>query len=518
MDWARDHLGNDIPAWRGGIPAYGLVCPSCGEPVRRRAGSERRPHFAHFSHRAKPECENYFPSSGYQIDLGNARGFGAHEEQANRNSLNCGLFLGASGEGNTLKLWLRVPSVEPSLVRTGSVQIQSGLGLRVYEASALSSARLVPLRPQVPLGSCIGSGDLLSLAARVATELAAFVHDHNLFYADERSGRLVFPGEPLEWGARYRLLSSTEVDPPTHLYSMLDWRVGPMLAEWHVYSFSFPTAYVASEQDVPTQIAEFLGRKIRSARPRLFIVDPPPHHIDFDGTYVYPMAPSSILMRRNASKRVVAVGSPERERYVVTELSDEWVRLEQVPTGGGDCIVSIDGIEQVVLRIEPCGLFRPRGVVAHCSEHSWDLTSEAPIDRVDLRRHEVSVECDNDRVAAYIARLNPDWNHDRLILSLPADAEKVLRAGSFGQLLAVEGHASSIGGEASAGSIGDTQNSAAKVWIEGLVAATFGEEGLGRVRKYLADPDRSNVCHLGPLMSSHLMPYIRAAHDREHEI
>jgi len=291
-----------------------------------------------------------------------------------------------------------------------------------------------------------------------------------------------------------------------------------MLAEWHVYELSLPTAFNASRGEVPAQIAELLARKIRSARPRLFIVDPAPHHIDIDGTYVYPVAPTEVLMRRNARKRVEVTGSPEAARCVVSELSDEWVRLDQVPMGSADCIVSIDGHEQVVLRVEPCGLFRPRGVVAHCGEHSWDLTLEAPVDGVELRRQDVSVECHSERVAAHIARLNPYWSHDRLTLSLPADAEKVLRAGSFGQLRAADDPAPSVDKEPTGVNVGDIRNSATKIWIEGLVAAGFGQEGLDRVRKYLADPDRRNVRHLGTLVSSPLMPYIRAAHDREREV
>lgn len=64
------------------------------------------------------------------------------------------------------------------------------------------------------------------------------------------------------------------------------------------------------------------------------------------------------------------------------------------------------------------------------------------------------------------------------------------------------------------GALAQGSSSASIVWIEGLVAATLGDEGLGYVKKYLSDPMRGNVHHLGPLIGSHLMPYIRAAHDR----
>ena len=517
MDWARDHLGNDVPAWQGGISAFGLVCPSCGEPVRRRAGLERRPHFAHYSHRAKPQCENYFPSSGF---VASDRNTPAPKERGGgptNASLNCGLFLGASGVANALSLWLRVPSIASESTQMGTLRIRSGLGVRSYDAENLRTARLVPLLPQVPLGSAAATGDLLPLAARIAIELESFNSDRNLFYADQRGGRFVLAAEPLEWGARYRLLTREVVEPPLPLVTALGWAARPKLADWQVYEFALPSVFASFEQDMPAQITAFFARKIRAARPRVFVVHPSPHHIDFDGTYVYPNSPESILICRTSSKPVVAVAMSETAACAAFAISDEWIRLEGLPIDGEDCVVSIDGDEQVVIRVESCELFRPRGVVARCGFHSWDMTAEAPCDPEELYRQKVVAESPRERVVAYLSRLNPAWQVEQLVMSREAGEPKAFRAGNFGELLPSTTDWPTDDSKPAESKASEAHSLPGRTWIEGLVACAHGQAGLTCVRNYLADTDRKSVHHLGFLLSSPLMPYIQAAHDQTHK-
>lgn len=511
MDWARDHLGNDVPAWQGGLFAFGLVCPSCGEPVRRRAGIERRAHFAHFSHRAKPECENYFPSAAHlQSPAHSAAPHAAYP----RDALNCGLYLDSTGGGDTLKLWLRIPSIDTNLFKAGSLQVQSGLGVHVFQSSALSTARLVPLRPMAPLGACTAAGDLLPLASRVSMELAAFVKGTNLFYAGERGGRFVLPEEPLEWGAQYRLVSATPMEPPAALLSVLEWRSRPMLAEWHVYELSLPSVFASSRQDLPLQISEFLSRKIRSARPRLFIVHPLPHHIEPDGTQVYPASPETIFLRRTAPKPVT-VRVSDSAQCVITELSGEWVRVDHIPMGTGDVVVSIDGNEQFVVRAEPCALFSPGGVTVHAADMSWDLTSTVPIAEADLTQLELRVECSGRRLAAHLARLNPAAVASQSTLSLPARSTKEIRGGSFGELLPRAASLVSVDKQAAGAKPLIGRRTPSEVWLEGLVAAMHGEEQLLGLRRYMSQPTGDDIHHLGFLANSPLMPYIKAARNQK---
>lgn len=503
-----------MPAWRGGISGFGLVCPSCGEPVRRRAGSERRPHFAHFSNRAKPDCENYFPPMGPAVASSLRSVAGA--VRLKRESLSCGLFLVHQQERNSLTLWLRIPSVELGLTATGSLEIQSGLGHHTYRVADLRTARLVPLVPQYPLAASTGSGALLPLAAHVSGQVGAFAADLNLFCAEEKGGRFVFSDEPLEWGSRYRLLARAVIAPPDELGALLDWKPGQKFGAWNSYEVTLPLAFAASRPQVPAQISQFLGRPIRYGRPRLFVVQPSPHHIDIDGTYVYPEAPGSILLRRSASGKVTVDTPLGSALTAVSELADEWVRVEGLPVDGHDCTVSIDGNEQVVIRVEACELFRPTGLIANSGDVQWDLCAEAPIAPAELLRNEVDVECGSVRIAAHFLKMNDGWLQQGSVLSSPSGAAKVLYAGSFGELRSVVVLPPEMGDHPVQGSITRRKPPrATRRWVEGLVIRNFGQEGLDRVRRYFADPSRANLHRLGLIMTSPLMPYIRAAHDQE---
>ncbi|MEQ1804787.1 MAG: hypothetical protein ABL900_05355 [Burkholderiaceae bacterium] len=382
----------------------------------------------------------------------------------------------------------------------------------------LHTARLVPLAPQVPLAACIGSGDLLALAAHASGQVGAFAEDLNLFYAEEKGGRFVFGDEPLEWGARYRLLARAVIAPPAELGALLDWKPGQKLGGWNGYEMTLPSAFAASKPQVPAQISQFLGRRMRNGRPRLFVVQPSPHHIDIDGTYVYPESPEPMLLRRSARGKVTVETPLGSASTAVSDLADEWVRLEGLPSGGYDCTVSIDGNEQVVFRVEACELFRPAGVIASAGDMQWDLCAQAPVAPAELLHSEVDVECGSVRIAEHFLRMNDGWMQEGSVLSSPSGAAKTLYAGSFGELRGVVGGPTQTQVRAVQESITRPKPPLAmRRWVEGLVIRNFGQDGLDRVRRYFADPSRPNLHRLGVIMTSPLMPYIRAAHDQERE-
>lgn len=500
------------------MSAFGLVCPSCGEPVRRRAGGERRPHFAHYSHRAKPDCENYFPPPGVGAVSVPGSAVAVAAGQLKRESLSCGLFLDYQPELESLALWLRIPSVELGSTATGSLVIQSGLGHRTYQVADLHTARLVPLTPQFPLATSAGAGDLLPLATHLSGQLSAFAADRNLFYAGEKGGRYVFSDEPLELGARYRLLARGVVAPPAELGAVLEWESGQKFGEWHSYEMALPLALDASRPHMSAQIAEFLGRRIRSARPRLFVVQPLPHHIELDGTHVYPESPETIFLRRSASGKVTVYTPASSAATAVSEVADDWVELKGLPADGQDCTVSIDGSEQVVLRVDACALFRPAGLVVAAGDAVWDLLAESPIEPAELLRNDVNVACGSVRIAAHVARLNNDWRQEGSVLFSASGAAKELYAGSFGELLSTVFVSPEKESRPKRENLSKTRPPVAtRLWVESLVAKRFGGEGLECVRRYFSDPCRANLCRLGPIMTSSLMPYIRAAQDQERE-
>ena len=136
MDWARDQLGHLIDAAGKGLFSYGLNCPTCAEPVFRRAGSQRRPHFAHYSFGAKPGCELYRPVFATDAPLPHV-----FRERSVIRFIGSrgGLFLGPRAGGGYL-LRLRMPRLESAADVTGQVRIQSALGGKYFAAGNLQRA------------------------------------------------------------------------------------------------------------------------------------------------------------------------------------------------------------------------------------------------------------------------------------------------------------------------------------------------------------------------------------------
>ncbi|MDH6165553.1 hypothetical protein M2282_000681 [Variovorax boronicumulans] len=513
MDWARDHLGNDVPAWRGGMSGFGLTCPSCGEPVRRRAGGERRPHFAHYSHRAKPGCDNYFPTQGSAVLTGLGTGIRVPPSPWKRESLSCGLFLAAEAGRTSRTLWLRIPPMNLGTTAVGRVEVQSGLGHRTYQLTDLSAARLVPMVPQVPLATIAGFGDLLPLAAELAGQVGAFAADRNLFYADEKGGRFIFSDEQLEWGARYRLLSLLEIAPSLELGLVLSWKPEGKFGDWHSYELALPSTFIGSKPDLPRGIAEFLGHRIRSPRPRLYVVDPLPHHVEIGGAYVYPVPPESLLLRRSGSGEISVTASTGTVATDISRHGEEWVRAEGLWADACEYTIAIDGREQVIFRVEPCELFCPAGVSVVSGDLSWDLCADAPLDAQTLAARAVNVDCGSARIAAHLARLNNGWILEETRLSLPGGSAKHLYAGSFGEFRGMVPASLQTSEEnvVAKPAAHQTRPISVNRWIEQLVIRDYGADGASNVKRYLSNPSSENLYRLGPIIKSRLIPYIRAA-------
>ncbi|CAB3648091.1 hypothetical protein LMG3431_02627 [Achromobacter pestifer] len=436
-----------------------------------------------------------------------------------RESLSCGLFLASEAGRTSLSLWLRIPPSNLGETAVGRLEIQSGLGYRTYQHTDLCATRLVPMTPQVPLAEIAGFGQLLALAAELVGQVSGFSADRNLFYADERGGRFIFSDEQLEWGARYRLLSMHEVAPPLELGSALGWKPEGIFGGWYSYELALPSVFVGSKPDLPKEIADFLGHRIRSRRPRLHMVDPLPHHVEVDGTYVYPEPPESLLLRRSGSGETSVTASVGTGGAEISEQGDEWVRVRGPWTSGCEYVLAIDGSEQAIFRVEPCELFCPVGVTVDSVDLSWDLVTDAPLDADALTAGTVNIDCGNARIAAHLARLNDGWVLEETRLSLPGGSAKDFYAGSFGELRCVVPASLDASEESGAAEPAAPQPPTVIVnrWIDRLVVQDYGAEGARNVKRYLSNPSPENLYRLGSIMTSRLMPYIRAVQHQQRD-
>jgi hypothetical protein len=302
MDWARDWLGKDVLASECKT-RHGLICPTCGEPVVRRAGEYKRPYFAHKNHCAKPECENYHPPT-----LTSSRGFIPDKYNSSSNlSFNGGIFLRYS-ESGSYSLYLKLPRVSIVTESYGEVKVQTGLGVRRYTVSQLLQSQLVPVIPTLPLVEVTASGCLGSIRAEVKAYAEQFRSFGNYFKVSETGGgRLLATEEPLEWGENYRLLTQLQFGSVPAIFG-LKIETTACWKGWTLYDIVLPS-FSDTEGEFEIRIlTRFLNRIIKAPYNHVYFITPP-HHIEPDGTYVFPEDTKRIVIRRTVSGCITVKGN-----------------------------------------------------------------------------------------------------------------------------------------------------------------------------------------------------------------
>lgn len=513
MDWAKDHRGNHVQPVRGAYFGFGLTCPCCGEAVYLKSGQMRRPHFAHYGNRAKPECEFYYPPpevlrpSVSRLLTKNSTLFSA------RDSLRSGLFLAHRPDLSDFELFVRIPSLASVGQLSGSLEIQHGKGVKAFIATQLTRAYTVSVSPTVPLLECKGTGDLSGLADHLVAQTSSFAHGMNLFAATESGGRLLYAREPLEWGGRYWIVTDIPISPPDKVTETVEWSYRSSLAKWHVYEVELPTTFIASElQTTRESLSEFFGRLIRPRQPRAYVVDPLPHHFGADGACVYSHPPEVLYVLRTSSHEVTVDGPPDLIAEIkVVVLADKWIQIEGIQTSTQDVAILINGVEQVVIRMEACDLIQPEGLRACSGEISWSLLEDAPLVPEQLFSQDIRIECGSDRLANYIAKIEKSSLLDGTAVLLPKNTDKTLCAGGFGEIRSRAKHVEIQDASSNVLKCRKNEQSSKATWIQGVVCAMYGPQTASLVSDFIADPNQLNLKKLGPMITSPLMAHISAA-------
>lgn len=477
MDWAKDQVGNLVHASERGLFSYGLSCPTCGEPVRRRAGPQRRPHFAHYSHSAKPDCENYYPSWGIAATSGAPR-VSSNEEAvvSGVSSLHGGLFFERADHG-AYSLYLKLPQLRAGTGNVGVIEIRSGLGVRTYTVPQLFRPRLVPVVPQLPLAEVIAVGDLNAVGETIRTHVGWFQSSGNYFRVGDVGGRLLAPNEPLEWGERYlvvtqQIFGSVPEGFGLRVESQEEW------CGWNVYEVVLPVSLALASEPVREDLFRFLGRSIKAPRPRAYFVDPPPHHIEPDGTNVFPEITTRIVLRRTERSDISIESTDQTDMSTtVTDLGDEWVEITSV--GPGSFAVVVNGRVELLGRIGECDLFQPRGVRVVVGDRVWEMFEAGLGECIQqYLQGVVRIECPSVRVADYLDLPQGVWVRDGKSYTTTGVPFSSVSAENFGAFFLAEPDAK----DAESPAI-DAQTRARLVWLEGLIATHCGPEALMRFRE-----------------------------------
>jgi hypothetical protein len=145
MRFAKDRFtGKVIGAAQAQRFGTAFVCPTCHGRVFLRSGSEREPHFAHFSGEGSVDCEEYHPGLG---------GFGPVEKAAPRVADDAeALGLAVALNGLAWHILLRLPEVPSSEFGTASLAALSGASVGISCGdSRVGSVSALELRPGVAL-------------------------------------------------------------------------------------------------------------------------------------------------------------------------------------------------------------------------------------------------------------------------------------------------------------------------------------------------------------------------------
>jgi DNA polymerase IIIc chi subunit len=498
MDWARDWLGKDILASECKT-RHGLICPTCGEPVVRRAGEYKRPYFAHKNHCAKPECENYHPSS-HTPTLTGSPGVIPDNYNSSRNlSLNGGVFLRYS-ESGSYSLYLKLPRVSMVTESYGDVRVQTGLGVRRYTVSQLLQSQLVPVIPTLPLVEVTASWCLGSIGAEVKAYAEQFRSFGNYFKVSEAGGgRLLAIEEPLEWGENYLLLTQLQFASVPAIYG-LKIETTECWKGWTLYDIVLPS-FSDTEGEFEIRIlTRFLDRAIKVPYAHAYFITPP-HHIEPEGTYVYPEATERIVIKKTTTG---SISVQENRQAIIKNLDDEFVEITGFEMG---CFsILIDDRMELLGKIEGCDLFQPEGVRTIFDGISQEIF-EPGLNRIIQHKiiENLRIECPSVRVANLLNLEQDMWTREEKSYTTHEIGKHPVDAANFGFLAWPEDDELT---ESKSAQI-DSQKVARRLWLEGIITNNYGPETLLRFRNELNGTIIAGCPELAIGKFAWLLPYFQ---------
>lgn len=509
MLWALDRFGNLVAAAQGGM-SIGLVCPTCNAPVMRRAGRERRAHFAHYSDRANPDCENYFPPQYLNSVV--PKGLPDGYSTSGQHSLKFALVLIPGPNNSSWSLALRIPELAGIGRKVGVLEIRSKMGTKVLTPDHLDRRQLIHLSPNVPLADIHGTQDLHALALTLMSHIQPFSKHQNIFVRNENGGRFQFPEEPVVWGGCYWVVAEGKIQPSDEVQNLLAWRGVGTFGGWSVFETELPRDPAGLTKSQIGEIASFLDRRIRLARPTAHIAFPWPHHLEGDGAYVYSEYPRTLLLRTTFEARTsVNCGAASTSLVSVTQMSERWVSIEGLDLVHEDVTIAVDGIECLLLSRERSPMFFPAGISAISGNAAWDLITGCPPEVETDLGGPIELHCPTERVANCFGGRSERSSVNGTVVSMDLECARSMESSSFGRILLAKDSAQE-GGPFEPLEESKARNGLGQgVWIEWLVAKTYGEHWRRPVRAFLADPSPSHFANLGPIGTSGFMPYLRAA-------
>lgn len=199
----------------GLLTRFNYRCPVCGAPVKLRKGYRRRPHFAHESGRASPNCELYVPAQ-YHVKAPRIVTPGDEHHRP----LNLYVLVSLDHD-NRWRLELGIP--EPPVSVNGRLRIPSELywNGRLHISNIGRGGTRIPVSPQTTAYQIEyegnSEGDWIQ---RVTTPVPGLkANGVTIFVYAEAGGRRLYDGSSLFWGESYVFIWHNLYNPFSNLSS-----------------------------------------------------------------------------------------------------------------------------------------------------------------------------------------------------------------------------------------------------------------------------------------------------------
>lgn len=463
MDWAVDSLGNRVEASAKSYMHSRLRCPSCNEDVYRRAGEIRRPYFAHYSHGAKPGCELYASLGAWStLDSATPSTLDMIRSKLRRSSI---AFQWHQLAGPTLLL--RLPHIVDIPLGDGSLRLSGSEGTTYFRPENLRSRIAFSLRFDSPLYDVSATGIMKEVEEELGRAAMAFDSSFNIFCADEEGGRLVAEHEYLELGRCYWVLSRAEPDaiPATARIEVL---ARHRERGWHMENIRLGRGTVTDEALVAELASKYLGRPVRVPAARA-TVSIPAHHIENDGTLVFPSGTRSIPIVRSAIDSFQVLSGSKLQSSPRIEWHSDY-EGEIVEIDCSEVVLCCGRVVQFTVLLANCPMFQPSGV--HVRTTSGDREIFDVEFQEELRRHvpkELQLLFPSTRTLAFARFDVANWIRHETVLSLLNDFRCIdVDVGGFGSL-----HISSPDLESKGEAV-----SVVETWARGVLAREGSAEAL----------------------------------------
>lgn len=374
------------------------VCPCCDAPVHLVRADTL--HFAHHRGRARPDCEQYFPTE-FRYGATSRR---LQQAGVQHTAALSYLAFDVTTDGPELSMWLP-PAGDPAW--SGSIRLVARSATRTVRHAHLARGMRVPFPLQEAqwtleiIGEVSDAYQSQLMLGRQSLEL-----ERNLFYASIASGRRIEVSDSIGLGDAFWWIRRSRLSLNDPLLSRVAVEMPYEVHGWRVYLVTLPDT--ASREEIAT-ISQWLQRRVRPRRPVVWIASPWPRQVLPGGTSVFTVADGPLCWRadREIDLRVLA---PTTGRVAI-DVSDvtEFV-WEAVETGEWD--VEVNQVIVASIRVEPTA---PRCA----SSVSCKISDGTTFDLVDLQNHldvigaagqsSLAGElCWNDKSIGRVLRLNGD--------------------------------------------------------------------------------------------------------------